>query len=122
MIILGGLRLSRLQSLCFFICLLLFSAQCHHGKPSGAAEAEWERIRSSTSPSSYQAFIKRYPDSKHRSEALERVAALEKEAWKEAQWRDTALAYENFVKDFPGSKNAQLAEEASTGLGHPSRV
>jgi len=91
-------RGSRLLQAVVTICCAVLLAGCHN--------LAWQRARSADSINAYEAFLKRYPESPHRTDARER---LEQTSWAEARSDESVLRYERFLKAFPASEHAQEA-------------
>ncbi len=90
---------SRLLQVTVAISCAVLIAGCH--------SLAWGRARSANSINAYEAFLKRYPESHHRTVARER---LEQVSWEEARSNEAVWRYQHFLQEFPASEHAQEAK------------
>lgn len=85
--------------------LIVFSALTGCSSP----ERDWNAAAKQDSVQSYEAFLRKHPESDFSPLARERLETL---AWENAFRASTAEGFEKFLADYPSSKNASFAHAA----------
>lgn len=94
----------------FLLLVLLFTSGC------AITEKRWKVATSEDTVSSYETFLKRYPNSEFTNKALIRLEQLyDKKDWEETQSVDTIEAYKGFLRIH---SNSEFVTKARNRLEH----
>ncbi len=96
--------MNRTTVLGLLACFLVILLGC------ASEEGEYEKAKQSNTVQAYEDFIKKFPDGKHKSSALERIEELEFEG---AKLENTTAGYKRFLAKYLESK---LGTQARDGL------
>ena len=83
------------------LLLLLFTGCANEG-------SDWDKTLSRNTVDAYSAFLKKYPDSPHASEASQKLTDLQ---WENTRNLNTTEAYQSYVQQNPNSPYLAEAEE-----------
>jgi len=96
------------------VALLILSLAIASG--CSRRQQEWETARRADTVTSYQQFLRLFPDGEFASQAQARVRELQEAAdWEQATRADTAEAYQGFVDRHP---QGRMADEARIRIGN----
>lgn len=115
------LKMLNLQAQRIYLTSELLEKLIDFNKTDNTELTEWNKARKINSETSYLDFITKYPNSKYKQPAEEKLDELEEQAyWQEVLVKNTISSYRRYLKTYPTGKFAVLANEKMSILTNNS--